>query len=113
AYLHLEKLDAAQREEQLALDQRGGQYPEALVGLGDIALARGDPGEAVAQYNTALKLDSTLTAAYIGVGRASAAAGNWAVAQAHFSDAVRSDPESPEAHFWLAEALLHQSDPSA
>ena len=113
AYLHLEKLDDAQREDQLALNQRGGQYPEALVGLGDIALARGDLGGAVAQYNTALKLDSTLTAAYLGVGRASAAAGNWAVAQAHFTDAVRSDPQSPEAHLWLGESLMRQSNPSA
>ena len=113
AYLHLEKLDDAQREDQLALDLRGGQYPEALVGLGDIALARGDPGGAVAQYNTALKLDSTLTAAYLGLGRASAAAGNWAVAQAHFSDAVRSDPQSAQAHLWLGESLVRQSNPSA
>ncbi len=113
ADLHLGKLDDAQREEQLALDQRDGQYPLALVGLGDIALARNDPGGAVAQYNTALKLDSTLTPAYLGVGRASAAAGNWAVAQAHFTDAVRSDPQSPEAHLWLGESLVRQSNPSA
>jgi tetratricopeptide (TPR) repeat protein len=113
AYLHLEKLDDAQREEQLALDQRDGQYPEALVGLGDIALARNDnnPGAAVAQYNAALQLDRTLTAAYIGLGRASAAAGNWAVAQAHFSDAVRSNPQSAEAHLWLGESLVRQSNP--
>jgi tetratricopeptide (TPR) repeat protein len=113
AYLHLEKYEDARSEEQLALDLRGGQYPEALVGLGDIALARGDPGEAVAQYNTALKLDSTRTSAYLGLGRASVAIGNWAVAQAHFSDAVRSNSDSPEAHFWLAESLVHQSNPSA
>jgi tetratricopeptide (TPR) repeat protein len=113
AYLHLDKLDDAQREEQLALDLRGGQYPEALVGLGDIALERDDLGGAVAQYNTALKLDSTMTAAYVGVGRASFNAGNWAVAQAHFSDAVRSDPQSAEARFWLGESLRKQSNPNA
>jgi tetratricopeptide (TPR) repeat protein len=112
-YLHLQKLDDAQRQEQLALDLRGGQYAEALVGLGDIALERNDPGAAVAQYNTAIKLDSTLTAAYLGVGRASAAVGNWAVAQAHFSEAVHSNPDSPDAHFWLGEALVKQSNPSA
>jgi tetratricopeptide (TPR) repeat protein len=111
-YLHLQRLDDAQREEQLALDLRGGQYPEAFVGLGDIALARNDLGAAVGHYNTAIKLDSTITAAYLGVGRASAVVGNWAVAQAHFTDAVRSNPESPEAHFWLGEALVHQSNPS-
>ena len=54
-----------------------------------------------------------MTAAYLGFGRASAAVGNWAVAQAHFSDAVRSDPKSPEAHFWLGESLVRQSNPSA
>jgi tetratricopeptide (TPR) repeat protein len=113
AYLQQQRLDDAQREEQLALDLRGGQYAQAFVGLGDIALARNDPGAAVAQYNSAIKLDSTLTAAYLGVGRASAAAGNWAVAQAHFRDAVRSNPNSPDAHLWLGEALLRQSDPNA
>jgi len=113
AYLRQGKFDDAQREEQLALDLRNGQYPEALVGLGDIALERGDPGEAVAQYNTALKLDNARTSAYLGLGRTSVAAGNWAVAQAHFSDAVRSNPNSPEAHFWLAESLEHQSTPNA
>jgi len=112
-YVHLGKLDDAQREEQLALEQSGDQYPEAFVGLGDIALARNDPGAAVAQYNTAIKLDSSLTAAYLGIGRASAAVGNWAVAQAHFTDAVRSNPKSPEAHFWLGESLVGQSNPSA
>ena len=116
ADLHLQKLDDAQREEQLALDLRDGQYPEALVGLGDIALARnnpGAPGVAVAYYNTALKLNSNLTAAHLGLGRASVAAGNWAVAQAHFSDAVRSNPASSEAHFQLGEALVQQSNPNA
>jgi tetratricopeptide (TPR) repeat protein len=109
--LQLGKLSEAQREEQLALDLRGGQYPEALVGLGDIALARNDFGGAVAQYNTAIKLDAGSTAAYLGLGRAAAGSGNWAVAQAHFSDAVRSDPESAEAHLWLAESLVRQSNP--
>jgi tetratricopeptide (TPR) repeat protein len=111
ANLQLGKLSEAQREEQLALDLRGGQYPEALVGLGDIALARNDYGGAVAQYNSAVKLDAGSTAAYLGLGRAAAASGNWAVAQAHFSDAVRSDPQSAEAHLWLAESLVRQSNP--
>jgi tetratricopeptide (TPR) repeat protein len=113
AYLQLGKLSEAQREEQLALDLRGGQYAEALVGLGDIALARNDPGSAVAQYNTAINLDSGLTAAYLGLGRAAAASGNWAVAQAHFAAAVRSDPQSAEAHLWLAESLVRQSNPNS
>ncbi|MEP7187795.1 MAG: tetratricopeptide repeat protein [Roseiflexaceae bacterium] len=113
AYLHLERLDDAQREEQQALDLRGGQYPEALVGLGDIALERDDLGGAVAQYNSALQLNSNLTSAYLGVGRASFNAGNWSVAQAHFSDAVRSNPKSAEARFWLGESLRKQSNPNA
>jgi tetratricopeptide (TPR) repeat protein len=112
-YLRQKNLDGAQREEQLALDLRGGQYTDALVGLGDIALERNDPGAAVGHYNTAITLDRTLTAAYLGVGRASGAIGNWAVAQAHFTDAVRSNPKSPEAHFWLGESLVNQSKPAA
>jgi tetratricopeptide (TPR) repeat protein len=113
AYLQQKKLDAAQTEEQRALALRDGAYPEALVGLGDIALQRGNRDEAVSQYNAALQLNSRLTTAYLGLGRTSAAAGNWSVAQAHFRNAVRNEPASAEAHLWLGEALVRQPDPNA
>jgi len=107
------KLDAAQKAEQHALDLRGNAYPEALVGMGDIALMQGKPADAVDRYRDALKLNSKLISASIGLGRASGALGNWSVAQAQFRDAVNLDPTSAEAHLWLGEAQVRQSNPGA
>jgi superkiller protein 3 len=111
-YLQLGRLDAAQSEERKALALRNEAYPEALAGLGTIALRRGNSDEAVRQFNTALQQDPNLAEAYIGLGRVSAAAGNWAVAAAHFRRAVEADSQSAEAHTRLGEALLEQRDAS-
>jgi tetratricopeptide (TPR) repeat protein len=113
ANLKLGKLSTAQPAEQRALELRAQAYPEALVGLGDIALLQSKPNDAVDQYRAALKLNSQLIGAAIGLGRASGALGNWAVAQAQFRDAVNLDPTSAEAHLWLGEALVRQSDPGS
>jgi tetratricopeptide (TPR) repeat protein len=113
ANLHLGRLDAAQAEEQQALDLKQGTYPEALAGLGEIALLQGKPDEAVQHYNTALDQNRDLVAAYIGLGRVAAAADNWSVAGAHFQQAIEHDTASAQGHFWLGEALLQQHRASA
>src|SRR6266542_1706065 len=113
ANLKIDKFDAEQDAEQRVLDLRDNAYPEALVGMGDIALMQGKPADAVDRYRDALKINSRLVSAMIGLGRASGALGNWSVAQAQFRDAVNLDPTSPEAHLWLAEALVRQSNPGA
>jgi superkiller protein 3 len=110
AYLQLGRLDAAQSEERKALALSNNAYPEALAGLGAIALRRGNSDEAVQQFNTALQQNPNLAEAYNGLGRVSATAGNWAVAAAHFRRAVEADPQSAEAHTRLGEALLEQRD---
>ena len=110
AYLKRGQLDSAEREEQKALDLRGGNYPEALVGLGDVALQRNDAEGAIRQYNAALQQNDKLTAAYLGIGRANAAEGRWSVAASQFQNAVARDEGSPEAHLWLGEALIRQRD---
>jgi tetratricopeptide (TPR) repeat protein len=112
AYLQAGRLDAAQEQEQRALELKGGTYPEALVGLGDIALRRGNTQEAVQRYNAALEQNPALTAASIGLGRAHAAEGRWSVAQAHFQNAAARDPNSAEAQLWLGEALIRQNNAS-
>lgn len=112
AQLQLGRLDQAQASEQRALDLRQGDYDEALVGMGDIALRRGNYQGAVEQYNAALARNEHLTAAYIGLGRAAAASGNWSVAQAHFRNAVAREAKSAEGHLWLAEALIRLNNAS-
>jgi tetratricopeptide (TPR) repeat protein len=110
AYTQLGRLDAAQNAERKALTLNNGNFPEALAGLGDIALARERSDEAIQQYNLALQQDPNLAAAYIGLGRVSAAAGNWAVAAGHFQRAIDHDATSADAYRWLGEALLEQRD---
>jgi tetratricopeptide (TPR) repeat protein len=112
ANLRQGQLDTAQTEEQKALELKNGAYPEALVGLGDIALQRGQYQDAVQQYNAALAQNDRLTIAYLGLGRVAAAEGNWSVAQAHFRNAVNRDGSSAEAHLWLGESLIRIDDAS-
>ena len=113
AYLQRKRFDDAVSEERKALDLKGGTYPAALVGLGDIALQRGDAPGAIQQYDAALKQDNSLIAAALGIGRANAAQGYWSVAVGQFQSAVNRDPRSAEAHLWLGEALIRQNDTSA
>lgn len=113
AYLQRKRFDAAATEEQKALELKGGTYPAALVGLGDIALQRGDAPGAIQQYDAALQQDNSLIAAYLGIGRANAAQGFWSVAVGQFQSAVNRDPKSAEAHLWLGEALIRQNNTSA
>ena len=112
AYLERNRPADSEREERTALDLKHGIYPEALAGLGDIALQRGNLQDAVQQYNAALQQNGKLTAAYIGLGRAAAAADNWSVAQGHFRNAIAQDGNSAEAYLWLGEALIRQGDTS-
>ncbi|HMO55826.1 MAG TPA: tetratricopeptide repeat protein [Roseiflexaceae bacterium] len=110
AYIRLDRLESAQREAQQALTQRGGNYPEAMIILGDVALARGALPDAVAQYERALSLNDNLALAHIGLGRSEAAAGRWAVAAGHFRNAIDREPDLADGHLWLGEALLQQSE---
>jgi tetratricopeptide (TPR) repeat protein len=113
ASLALGRLDGAQSAAQQALDLRGGNYGEALVDLGDIALARNQPDAARDSYSAALRMNPSLLNGYLGLGRAIASKGDWAVAVGHFRNAVAAKPDSPEAHLWLGEALIRSRDPAA
>jgi tetratricopeptide (TPR) repeat protein len=110
AYLRLNRLDAAAEQARLALEAAQGSFPPAQVILGDVALARSDLPSAVEQYNIALRQNGGLAAGSIGLGRASASEGNWAVALGHFRRAAESDPNLAEAQLWLGEALFRTGD---
>jgi tetratricopeptide (TPR) repeat protein len=113
AYLRLNRIDQAQREALRAVALRGGSYPEAMIVLGDAALARNAVPDAVQQYNNALQLNDALPGAHIGLGRAEAAEERWAVAAGHFRNAIARDPELADGYVWLGEALLQQGDARA
>jgi tetratricopeptide (TPR) repeat protein len=108
AYLAQGRLDVAKTEEQRALDLRNGAFPEAQVGLGDIALREGQIDVALGHYNGALQQNKQLLGAQLGVGRTAAAQGNWSVALAYFRDAATTHPDSADAQLWLGEGLLRE-----
>ena len=113
AYLGLDQRDSAQKEEQRALELRDNVFPEALVGLGDVALRQGNLDLAEQRYSTALSQNQSLTAAQLGLGRVAAQRGNWSVADAHFRDAIASANAltSPtERSSVLADAHLARGD---
>ncbi len=113
ANLHIGSLDKADKAAQRALELHQGAYPEVQVVLGDIALARNQPDQARAQYESALRANSNLATAHIGLGRSIAAKGEWSVAAGHFRNAVSLNPNQPDARLWLAEALIRQNDPTS
>lgn len=108
AALRQEDIGRAESEARAAITAAGGSYPEAQVVLGDAALLRGDVPAAVAEYNTALRQNDGLAAAYVGLGRAAATEGNWAVATGHFRNAIARDKNAAEAYLWLGEALMRE-----
>ena len=99
AYLGLNQLDSAEKEEQRALELRENVFPEALTGLGDVALRQDKLDLAEQRYSAALSQNPALTGAQLGLGRVAAQQGNWSVADAHFRDAIAS-----------ADALTNQTD---
>jgi tetratricopeptide (TPR) repeat protein len=112
ASLRQDDLPRAQNEAREAIAAAGGSYPEAQVVLGDLALKQGDAAGAAQEYNTALRQNDSLAAAYIGLGRTAAFEGRWAVATGHFRNAVAREPNSAEAYLWLGEALIHEPNNS-
>jgi tetratricopeptide (TPR) repeat protein len=108
ASLRLEDLDRAEAAAREAITVAGGTYPRAQTVLGDVALKRGDIAGATEAYNVALRQNDSLAAGYIGLGRAAAAEGRWAVATGHFRNAVAREPTSAEAYLWLGEALMRE-----
>lgn len=112
AYLRTNKYNQARAAGQRALDLRQGNFPDALVTMGDIARAQEAPQEAESLYDRAIQLDNRLTAAYIGRGNLAAAQDNWAVARTWFQRAVESsDGSSEEAWLLLGDALMRTDKP--
>ena len=73
--------------------------------LGNRLLASGQPPEAIAQYETALRFKPGLVDAESGLGNALLHGGRAAEAIAHFERALQLSPGRPEVHFNLANVL--------
>jgi tetratricopeptide (TPR) repeat protein len=119
SHLQLDKPSAALKEEEHVLELTSNMAADtlmlrsdALVGMGEAELQRGNSDQAETHFNEALMLNGNNLGALIGLGRVATGRGNWAVAQGYFETAVnRGGQTDPMVLFWLAEAQLRQPDP--
>jgi len=120
AYLATNRIDAAAQATQRVLDATVGAADpellriraEAFARMGDVARLRGELITADDFYNQARQIDPNLVAAQLGLGLSAVSEGNWGVARGYFEAATRlpNGQTSPEAWFWLGEALLRAGD---
>jgi tetratricopeptide (TPR) repeat protein len=98
------RLDHAEHAylETVALD---GMSELARLGLGELRLSTGDPAQALAEFDLALRRDPALPAAHLGMGRALACLGRHAEALASYERALMFAPQLPEAEFAAAYVL--------
>ena len=74
------------------------------LGLSEMGLARDK--QAINSLLTAIKLDSTLSAAYNGLGLIYLRSMQFKKASNYFEQALRLNPDDLETHLWLAEAQM-------
>ncbi len=117
--LDLNNTRAAQSDALTVLDLTAdGRLPwqrsMAQLVLGDVLRLQGDFVGATNFYEQARQTDPNNTAAYIAQGMVAVAQNNWAVAYGYFEQAVNLSrgQGDPLAHFWYAEALFRQGNPT-
>jgi protein O-mannosyl-transferase len=84
----------------------------AYINLGNVALARGELAGAIAQYETALRLQPDLPDTESNLCNALTQDGRPAEAVAHGLAALRLAPQSPNAHVNLGNAFMHLRRPA-
>ena len=91
-------------EDELAIDpsNAGAEYV-----LGELARQAGDWNASIGHFSRAAKLDLNFADAYIGLGRALTSADRPQDAIPPLETAVKLEPESPAAHFFLGTAYRH------
>lgn len=101
-----------QRAKQRALATQTQDARSAMNYLetGNAKYARGDLGEALSAYNKAIKIDSSLAAAYHGRGNALKANGNIDEAIADYNKCIELNPNYSEAYNSRGNARLTRQD---
>jgi predicted CXXCH cytochrome family protein len=100
--------DGASVEEWLAAELVAADRPETHVEIGALRAEQGRPGEAVAAFETALRLDPNFTPARLDLADLLRSLGRDAEAEAPLREAVRLDANDAAAHYALALWLLRQ-----
>jgi tetratricopeptide (TPR) repeat protein len=100
--------DGAAREYQTALRLNASSVRplakvtyDCYIGLGQIALARGQTEEAREYFEKAIRISPNDSPAYDALGAVSFPRGDYARAAEYFSQAVRVNPQDVSAHFYL------------
>ena len=88
-------------ERELALNPRDA---ESQYQLGEIAWRRGDEGDAMQRYSTAVELEPRFAEGLVALGKALIARGEFDRAAKRLEEAVQIDPENEVAHYRLAQA---------
>ncbi len=112
AHQALADLDAAGRSLERALELRPGD-PAALLRLGEVELARGDPAAAGSRFRPLLAAERLAAAAHFGLGRAATAAGDPQAAVEHFTAVLELQPAAGSVHHSLGMALRQLGRPQA
>jgi len=102
-------LDEAEGQYRLAL-QADSTNQGALVGLGQVAMARGDYAQALPYLQRATQVSTQLVTAFRSLGDAYAATGNLSGAAAAYRQAVALAPANLDLRFALASALVQIAD---
>jgi protein O-mannosyl-transferase len=120
-YLEQQKgdIDGAARQYQAALQLNStsfhpaaGMVYECDLGLGRVALLRGQVREAVAYFQEAVHTAPPLSPAYRALGALYFPQGNYALAARYFLRVVQINPEDVEARFFLGTCWMKLGKPA-
>jgi predicted CXXCH cytochrome family protein len=98
----------ASAEEWVAAELVSADRPETHLGVGALRAEQSRPLEAIAAFETALRLDPKFTPARLDLADLLRSQGRDAEAEAPLREAVRLDPADAAAHYALALWLLRQ-----
>lgn len=96
-------------EEWVAAELVSAERPETHLDIGALRAEQSRPREAIAAFETALRLDPKFTPARLDLADLLRSQGRDAEAEAPLREAVRLDPADAAAHYALALWLLRQS----
>jgi Tfp pilus assembly protein PilF len=100
-------------KELVAAEAIDADRPEAHLNLGLLAVRRGQPSDANAQYQTALRLDPTFVPALINLADLDRMRGMDEQGAGLLRRAVAVEPSNADAHYALGLLLVRQHDPAA
>lgn len=84
--------------------------PVSLSHLGMLELERQNHAAVIAAADTGLSIDPSYVPLLVVRGRAEFAQDYWQDAQATLSQALQTDPDDAQAHFWLAKVMLARKE---